>query len=120
MANNVALVVTVILLFIADASVDAGRAQFAHSTSKRSAIKAWWRGVKLVFKRPLVSLGLFIGLTVFGVVFAILFGEIRMNITHVNTLGFVVALLLAQLMVASVVWMKIARLFAFAILSKTS
>ena len=117
-ASHIVLAVTIIVLLIADATLDAGRAQFAHSTGKRSALKAWWRGTKLVFKRPLVSLGLFIVITLIGVVLAALFGEIRMNIAHVNTGGFVIAFILAQLMVASIVWLKLARLFAFTALSK--
>jgi hypothetical protein len=118
LAGHISLVIMIILLVIADASVEAGRAQFVHSTTRRSAFKAWWKGLTLVFKRPLSTLGFYVVITVIGLVLAAVFGLLRLNIGHVGTPGFIVGLIFTQLIVASTAWMKGARLFALAAMSK--
>jgi hypothetical protein len=118
MAAHVALAVMIILLVIADASVDAGRAQFVASTNRRSAIKAWWKGFMMVVKRPLSTLGLYVVITLAGIVLAAVFGLLRLNLGHIHIPGFVLGLVLTQLIVASTAWMKCARLFALAANSK--
>ncbi|MET3106608.1 hypothetical protein AAKU67_001318 [Oxalobacteraceae bacterium GrIS 2.11] len=117
-ASHISLAVMAILLIIADATLDAGRAQFIHSTTRRSAFKAWWRGLVLVVKRPLSALGFYVVLTLVGVVAAAVFGLLRMNLGHVGVPGFIVSLILTQLIVASTAWMKSARLYALALASK--
>lgn len=117
-AAHSALAVMLVLLVIADASVDAGRAQFVNSTSRRSAIKAWWKGFMLVAKRPLQSLGFYVVLTLAGVVLVAVFGLLRINLGHVRPVGFVIGLILTQLIVLSTAWMKSARIFALASVSR--
>lgn len=116
--SHIALATMVILLIVADASLDAARAQFVHNTSRRSVIKAWWTGVKLVFKRPLTTLGFFILITVIGLIVAFLFACLREQFDHVSLLGFVIGLILTQLIVATSAWIKGARLFALASMSR--
>ena len=118
LAGNTALVLMTVLLVIADATVDAGRAQFVNSICRRSAIKAWWSGFMMVIKRPLSSLGYdvllsFVGLTVAGIA-----GLLRVNLEHIYTPGFILGLILTQLIVASIAFMKSARIFALAAASK--
>jgi hypothetical protein len=117
-ASHIAMVIMVILLMIADATVEAGRAQFVHSTTRRSAFKAWWKGVKLVVKRPLSTLGFYVVITLIGLVLAAVFGLLRQHIGHVSTPGFVIGLIFTELIVASTAWMKGARLYALAAISK--
>jgi hypothetical protein len=117
-AANVAMVVMLVLLVIADASVDAGRAQFVNSTSRRSAIKAWWKGFMMVVKHPLSTLGFYVAFTLVGLVLVAVFGLLRINLDHVNKIGFIVGLMLTQLIVLSTAWMKSARIFALAAASK--
>jgi hypothetical protein len=120
LANNAALALSVILFFVADAAVDAGRAQFALSSKRRSAIKALWQGVKLVCTRPLTSLGLYLLLTVIGFAVAGLLSVLRINLPQASVAGFAIALLLAQLTVAAIAWLRGARLFALIQLAKPS
>jgi len=118
LAAHVALAVMLVLLVIADASVDAGRAQFVISTIRRSAIKAWWNGFLLVVRRPLTTLGFYVVLTLAGAVLVAVFGVVRMNSGSVHPFGFIAGLILTQLIVLSTAWMKSARIFALAAASK--
>jgi hypothetical protein len=118
LARHAALVLCVVLFLIADATLDAGRAQFALSIRRRSAIKAWWRGLKLIFKRPLVSIGLYALLSLFGFVVAAALGVLRINLPHASVLGLPAGLLLMQLSVAAIAWLRGARLFALAQLAR--
>lgn len=120
LANHAALVLFLVLFFIADATVEAGRAQFALSAKRRSAVKAWWRGLKLVCKRPLSSIGHYLLLTAIGFSVAGLSGVLRINLPHVGTIGFGAGVLLAQLTVAAIAWLRGARLFALIQLAKES
>jgi len=114
LAAHAALAVMLILLVIADASVDAGRAQFVNSTNRRSAIKAWWHGFLLVVRRPFTTLGLYVVLTLAGAALVAVFGLVRINSGGVHTPGFIAGLMLTQLIVLSTAWMKSARIFALA------
>jgi hypothetical protein len=120
LANHAALILFVVLFFIADATVDAARAQFALSIRRRSAIKAWWQGLKMVVRRPLNSIGLYLVITVIGFLVAGGLEVLRINLPHVNAAGFIVTLLLAQFAVAAIGWLRCARLFALIQLAKAS
>lgn len=106
------LALALLLLVIAHASVDAGRAQFALDTHRRSAFKAWWAGIKMVFTRPLTSLGFYLGISLLGLALVAGLIWLRINVPHVELGGFLFALLVMQLMMAVVAWMRNARLFA--------
>lgn len=112
LAGNAAMAATVLLVALALTTVDAGRAQFALSIKKRSAIKAWWRGCKLMFRRPSGAIGSYLVLTVLGVIGVVVFGLLRINVPHVEIPGFLLGLLLTQLAAAAMAWMRSARLFA--------
>jgi hypothetical protein len=118
LANKSALVLTIVLFIIADATLDAGRAQFALSGKRRSAIKAWWRGLKLIVARPFASLGSYLLLTLFGFALAALFGVLRINMPQVGVFGFVAAFAVTQAIVAAMAWLRGARLFALVQLAK--
>ena len=104
--------VALLLLAIAHASVDAGRAQFALDTRRRSAWKAWWGGIKMVCTRPLTTLGYYLGISLLGLVLVAGLMWLRINVPHVDMPGFLFALIVMQLMMAVVAWMRNARLFA--------
>ena len=103
-----------VLLLLALASVDAGRAQFAVSTRKRSAFKAWWRGCKLLVQRPRAVLGSYIVLSLIGLIVFLVLAWLRINVPHVNAIGFVFGLVLTQLAAVTLAWIRSARLFALA------
>jgi hypothetical protein len=120
LANHAALLLLILLLFIADATLDAGRAQFAVSSKRRSAILAWWRGLKLVCKKPWTSLGLYFLFSLVGFALVGMLALVRINMPQVNVGGFVAALLITQVMIAVTVWMRGARLFALVQLAKAN
>ncbi len=112
LAAHAATVAAVLLVLLALATVDAGRAQFALSIKRRSAIMAWWRGCKLLFKRPLGSIGSYFALSIVGVVLVVVLGLLRINVPHAEVPGFILGLALTQLAAAAMAWMRSARLFA--------
>jgi hypothetical protein len=111
-AGRLALLVLGLLLIVAHASVDAGRAALATDRRRRSALVAWRDGCKMLARRPLATLGVYIGVSMVGLLLAALLGVARINLPHVSVVGFIAALLLTQLMVLVLAWMRSARLFA--------
>jgi hypothetical protein len=100
-----------IVFAIASASVDAARASFALEPERRSAIKAWWRGLKLVLRHPLRSAVLYLGVTALaGVALAVVLG-LRLQLRNASLIGWVLGLLIAQIITAIIGWMHYARLF---------
>ena len=96
------------------ATIEAARAQFAISTQHRSALKAWWRGITLVARRPFSTLGLYGLPIVMGGIILMLLTYCRINLPHVNTLSLIAAWVLSQLIAATIVWIHCVRLFALA------
>ena len=107
-----AVTLLIVLLLLVHITVEAGRAQFALDPSRRSAVKAWWRGVKLIKSRPLAAFGSYLGLTIAGLVLMALAGVIRINVPHAGLFGMLVAFLLTQIIVMAAVWMRTSRLLA--------
>ncbi len=110
--HTAAVIFLLALLLLAHITVDAGRAQFALDAGRRSAVKAWWRGVKFLKVQPLAAFGSYLGLTVAGLALMALLGLIRINLPHASLLGILVALCLTQLIVMTAVWMRTSRLLA--------
>ena len=113
-ASNIALLIAAALFVFAHATVEAARAQFAVDASLHSAIRAWWRGLKLVLRRPLAMLGVYLILAAIGLGLAAALGVWRVGLAHASLPGFLLALLLTQLIALAIGWMRSARLFAYA------
>jgi hypothetical protein len=105
-----AVILLMVLLIVAHVTVEAGRAQFALDLSRRSAIKAWWRGVRLMFARPAATLGSYILITAVGLILVVLLGIARIHSPHATICGFLFSLVLTELIAAAAIWMRIARL----------
>ncbi|MEN9865153.1 MAG: hypothetical protein RL748_743 [Pseudomonadota bacterium] len=107
-----------LLLVLTHVSVDAARAHFAIDPNCRSAWRAMWRGMKMVFSRPLATLGCYIGISLIGflLVFALIY--LRINLPHASTAGVCLALVFMQVMMVVVAWMRNARLFALAAVAR--
>lgn len=103
-----------IVFVLAQSIVESARAAFIADTSLRSATRALWRGVRQLFRRPVMTLVFYLVVTVVGLVLAAVFGMLRIQVTPIGFFGFVLALLLSQLVVLAVGWMRTARLFALA------
>lgn len=106
-----ALAVSALVFVWANATIDAGRASLALHPDKRSAIKAWWRGLKLVVRHPLRSLALYIVITGIAAILLALIGAVRLHMSATSSWGFLLAVLVTQLLVAVTAWMHYARLF---------
>lgn len=111
-AGNIALLVGGFAFVLMHATVEAARAQFAADAQLRSAIRAWWRGLKLVLRRPFSTLGVYVLLTALGLLLAALFAWGRINVLPLGAMGIFFGLLLTQAGSAALGWMRSARLFA--------
>jgi hypothetical protein len=102
--------VAFVLLFVVHVSIEAARAQFALDPSRRSAVLAWWRGVRLVKRRAVAALGSYFVIEVVAILVVFVLGILRINIPHAGGLGLALVTLLAEIAVAAIAWMQIARL----------
>lgn len=100
------------------ASLDAGRAALTIDRRRSSAVKAWWSGCKLLIRRPLAGFGAYLVISAAGMALASLVVIGRIHVAGMNAAGFVAALLLVQLGVAVIGWMRTARLFALVELAR--
>lgn len=112
--GQLAMLATAVLLLLAHATVDAGRAQFALYSKRRSAIKAWWSGLKAIKRSLLTMLGGYLLITIVGLLIAALVTAARLSLPMVGMGWTVLGMLLAQLVVALVAWMRVTRLMALA------
>jgi hypothetical protein len=111
-ASLAAIVFTAVVLLLANASLDAGRAALAIDRRRKSAVRAWWDGCKLLARRPLATLGAWFGISALGLALAALLGVARINVPALGLGGFLAAFALTQLAVVAVAWMRSARLVA--------
>jgi hypothetical protein len=118
MASLAASAVMALLLVLAHASIDAGRATLALDRRRRSAFKGWWQGCKLLARHPLRTLGAYLPVTVMGLLLAALLTLARMHLPGINGAGFFPGFLLTQLVVLVLAWMRTARLFAMIALAR--
>lgn len=111
-ASHLALIATAVAFVLVHATLDAGRALLANERRRRSAIVAWWGGVRLMLRRPLSLLGVYVIVTGLGLLLAALLAVARLHVPALGGAGTVGAVLLAQLVVLVLGWMRSARLFA--------
>jgi hypothetical protein len=111
-ATMLALAAAGLLVLLAQATLDAGRATLALDQRRKSAVLAWFAGWKLLARRPLATLGVYLAITVAGLAVVALLAVARLNLPPLGAGGFAGALALTQLAVAGVAWLRSARLFA--------
>ena len=116
-ASNIGLGVLAVLALFAHATVEAGRGWLAADLGLRSVIRAWWRGLKLVLRRPLATLSVYLGTAIAGYGLALAFAWLRTKTGGPGTGGFIVGVVVTQLMVAMLAYARIARLHGFAALA---
>ena len=112
LVSNAILVVSAVLLLLAHLTADSGRAQLARYPKRTSAVKAWWRGCKLIKANLGASLRYFGGITVLGLAVALGVTALRVALPQLGLAWFALGLVLAQLAVLAIGWMRIARLVA--------
>lgn len=119
LGGNLALALSVLLLALAHATLDAGRAELAIERRRTSAVKAWWSGCKLLIKRPLATFGVYFLISAVGLAIVAALAVARINVSGASMIGFIGALLLVQLTVVVLGWMRSARLFALVELARS-
>ena len=112
LARHLALLLTGVLFLLASATLDAGRAALAVDRRRTSAVKAWWRGLGMLRRRPLASLAIYLVITLLGLALYALLGVARLNLAAPGPLAIVAGLLVTQLAALVLAWMRSARLFA--------
>ena len=113
-ASNVLHVIVLIVFVLIHSIVESARAAFIADVTLRSAMRALWRGIRQLFRRPWKTLLFYVVVTLVGLVLASIFGIGRIRVTAFGTFGFVFAFVLSQLVVLAIGWMRTARLFALA------
>jgi hypothetical protein len=111
-ASHIALFATAVAFVLVHATIDAGRALLANERRRRSAIVAWWGGVRLMLRRPLTLLGVYVVVTGVGLAIAAMLALARLHVPALGAGGTAGAFLLTQLAVLVLGWMRSARLFA--------
>lgn len=112
-ASHVAQWALLAVFVLMQAIVESSRAAFIADTGLRSATRALGRGIRQLVRRPLKTLLFYLVVTLVGLALAGVLGIWRIHTIAVDG-GFWLALLISQLTVAALGWMRIARLFALA------
>ena len=115
--RHLALAAGGLLFLLAHAGLEAGRGWLAADGRLRSALKAWWRGMRLLARRPVAVLAVWLVTTAAGLLLAALVLALRQRVDASGMAGFLVALLLPSLAVAALAWGRIARLYGMAALA---
>ena len=116
--RNIALWIGGLLFVLAHASLEAGRGWLAADGRLRSALKAWWRGLKLLCRRPIAVLAVYLGTTVAGLLLAVLLLLLRPYLGHGSVIALLLGLLLSSAVAAALAWSRIARLFGMQVLAE--
>jgi hypothetical protein len=103
-SGRLAVLVAIVLVFLAQLVVDAGRARLAAEPARRSAVVALGAGIKLIVKRPLHTLSIGAASTAAALLIAALLLIVRQQITQSSGAAVLLAFLLAQLGVAAIAW----------------
>jgi hypothetical protein len=112
--SHIAIFLAVMLFVLAQAVVESSRAAFIADTGLRSATRALGRGFMQVLRRPFSSLLSYLLISVIGYAIALALGVARINTAALGVVGLVLAILLAQLIVLVIGWVRVARLLALA------
>lgn len=118
--NTIAKIVMIVLLVLAHAMLESGRAQLAADPLLRSSTRAFFRGVGMLVRRPVGTLGLYLIISIVGYVLVLLVGMWRIRTDAAGVFGFLLALLLAQLIVLLLTWQRTARLFALTAVARAT
>lgn len=111
-ASRIALAVAVVAFVLLHASVEAGRGWLGADAGLRSVVRAWWRGLRT--RRPLATLGIYLGATVPALLLALLFAWLRVRLDGVGGAAFAAGFLLTQAIALALAWGRIARLYGLA------
>ncbi len=106
--------VGVVAVLLAHLSLEGARAFLVVRPKDGGALRAWWRAVKLMLRRPLATLAVYLGVLVVGLLVAALIAIVRVRVAPIGWTWVIVAALLTQLTVVALAWGRLARLRALA------
>jgi hypothetical protein len=112
--ERLGVLASVLLVFVFQLTLDAGRARLAVEPGRRSAFLAWWAGVRLLLRRPLRTFALGAVGTLAGSGLALVLMLLRLRIEQATPARLVLAFVLAQLATLAVGWGRAARIIGFA------
>jgi hypothetical protein len=113
-ASHIAICASLLLFVLAQAIVESGRAAFIADGNLRSATRAFGRGFMQLLRRPFSTLFCYLLISLVGYAIALALGVGRLNTPALGVGGLVLAMLLAQLVVLVIGWVRVARLYALA------
>ncbi|MDE2407782.1 MAG: hypothetical protein KGL91_07960 [Xanthomonadaceae bacterium] len=116
--RNLAIGIGVILLVLAHAGIEAGRGWMAADARLRSAMRAWWRGMRLLFKRPIAVLSAYLVPTALSLLLMLVVVAVRQHLASGSWAGFLLGLVLGCAITASLAWGKVARVFTLRALAE--
>jgi hypothetical protein len=105
---------SLLLVFVFQLTLDAGRARLAVEPGRRSAFLAWWAGVRLLVRRPLRTFALGAVGTLAGPGLALVLMLLRLRVEQATPARVALAFVLAQLATLAVGWGRAARIIGFA------
>lgn len=111
--------VLLLLLLLAHASIDAGRAVLALEQRRTSAIGGWVSGCRLLAVRPIATLGAYAAISIGGLGVAALLAMARLHLPGGGMVAFIGAVLLTQVIVLVIGATRVARLFALVALARS-
>ena len=103
-----------IAVVIAQLWVEAARANFIADSGLRAATVAMSRGLAQLLRRPFSTLLAYLLISALGFAITLALGLTRAHTLAVGTQGLLLAFVLTQLVVVTLGWMRIARVFALA------
>ena len=109
-AMHWATAVSVLLVWLAHVTVEAGRAHLAAQPERKSAVLAWWSGVRLAVRRPGKVFAVCLLTSVLGVGGALLVTALRYRITEGGVGTIALGFLLAQVAVVAIAWGRSSQL----------
>jgi hypothetical protein len=112
LAYGLALLALGLMLMLVHATLDLGRAVLTQDRRCNSAVLAWWDGCKLLARRPWRTLGVYLAVSAPALALLALLTLGRIKVSGASMGGFIAALLLTELIVLVIAWMRCARLFA--------
>ncbi len=109
-ATEAATAASLLLVWLAHMTVEAGRARLAAEPERKSAFLAWLRGVLFVVREPRRVLAVGLSTTFLGVGGALLVTGIRTRVDVQGPGGIFLIALLGQLAIVAVAWGRSSRL----------
>jgi hypothetical protein len=109
-ATQLAIGVSVLLVWLAHVTIEAGRAHLAAQPERKSAFLAWWSGVRLTLRHARRVLGLCLVTTLLGVGGALLVTALRYRIAQGGPVTIALAFVLGQLAIVAIAWGRSSRM----------